>query len=279
MNIDIRRQQNDAEGLFYRKIVEQSPRDIDKGITQGIYIVTPDGRLLEFVLTQLTTPQKLIRMMKDSLRNYKRVRAAVIPEGNRFHQLNLNIEPPTGGIVVRVASRYPENAPHRLLKEIKWREKFGMVKDSVGLDVLWVRADENRALQRGQFPDSLMKRIVRYHLMDSVFSHDMKWKPEEILKLDTTFEGGKLKASIELSTANKVRRYSVELIGYVKYDGRRVTRFDLVSKGVLHTGKTHSLAAGRYPLEIAFTLATGDQVTDRIPPNFIRARHNSEYLR
>lgn len=273
MNIDMRKTQNDAEGTFYRKIVEPSPRDLDRETSQGIYVVTPDGALLHFFHTQLTTPQQMIRALNSALENYKPTQVAAIPEGTRLHHENLNKTPPKGGFVVRVGSKFPGAQPQKRFIDVKWREKFGAVGGEVGRDVLWVRADENMALQRGEFPKSLLTRIVRFHLVDAVFSPGMKWEPEEILKMDWTFRGGKLQATISLSRANKVWRHSADLIGHVTFEGARVTRFDLVSKGILHTGKSHSLVAGEYPLEIAFSLATGDDPADRIPPINLRGDH------
>lgn len=278
MDINIRKKQNDAEGLFYRKIVKPSPRDIDAATTQGIYVATPDGKLLEFFLTQKTNAQDMALRLKDALKEYKPTRVAAIPEGRRHHPENLNRTPPKGGFVVRVGSIFPEASPGRHLKTGWWRKKFGSVQQEVARDVLWVRADENKALQRGQFPKSLLTRIVRFHLVDSVFSLGLKWKPEEILTMDSTFERGTFQAKINLSTANKSRRHSAYLMGYVTFRGNRITRFDLVSKGIFTTGNSHSVVAGEYPLEIAFSLATGDDPADRITPANLRG-DNPEYLR
>ena len=144
MDINIRKQQNDAEGAFYRKIVEPSPRDLDKGATQGIYVVTPDGKVLDFFFTQKTTPQDMIRALKNVLQEYKPTRVAAIREGTRCHHANLNRTPTKGGFVVRVGSRFPAASPGRYLKHGWWRKKYGAVQQEVGRDVLWVRADEKR---------------------------------------------------------------------------------------------------------------------------------------
>lgn len=278
MDINIRKAQNDAEGTFYRKIVEPSPRDLDKGTTQGIYVVTPDGTLLHFFWTQLTTPRQMVDALKNALEEYIPTRVAAIPEGTR-HWENLNRTHPKGGFVVRVSGMFPEVSPKRKLKEPNWRRKFGAaVERAIGRDVLWVRADENKALQQGQFPTSLLTRIVRYHLVDFVHGLEMRWQPEEILKMDSTFKGGKLQATIRLSTADGQRKYAADLIGYVKYRGDKITRFDLVSKGVFQTGWTKAKDPGEYPLEIAFSGATGAYPADRITPNNLRGK-NPEYLR
>jgi hypothetical protein len=63
-----------------------------------------------------------------------------------------------------------------------------------------------------------------------VFSLGLKWNPEEILTMDSIFKQGQLQATINLSTANKKRRHSADLIGYVTFKGNRIIRFDLVSK-------------------------------------------------
>ena len=53
------RRQKDAEGRFYQKIANQSPRKIGQGTTQGHFVATSDGELLGFSLTGMCVIEKM----------------------------------------------------------------------------------------------------------------------------------------------------------------------------------------------------------------------------
>ena len=59
-----------------------------------------------------------------------------------------------------------------------------------------------------------------------------------------------------------------KLLGFVELDGGRVVRLDMVAKG-LYWGDSHftrGAPKGRFPLAVAFSLASGDLEADRVPP-------------
>ncbi|MFT4588780.1 MAG: hypothetical protein ACI8QF_002887 [Limisphaerales bacterium] len=285
LDINARTKQKDAEGRFYWKIVEQSPIDVNAGTTQGHYIAAPDGEYLGFCASRQLTSRELVQALESALDKYKPSRVSAIPVGipDRF---NLNLTPPIGGAVVRVGSKILGDTVEQAGKVRSLEKNFHeLVREQVGRDVLWVRADEKRALQRGQFPNSLLTRIVRFHLTASSHANIESWKPEHVVRADSTFVDGKLQASIILSTESKRRSYSADLIGYVEFEGNRITRFDLVAKGVfVSPGQAyklrtfHKLPPGEFPLVIAFTLATGEDPSDRIPPYFLRS-WQADYLK
>jgi len=171
--------------------------------------------------------------------------------------------PPVGGLVIRVTSKvlggYAET-------DDKWRKLF---QQSLGRDNLWVRRDEHQGLVRGAVLESLKKRLARFHLVDNTRGEPPMWKASEIKRLDVSLRNGQLRGTVHLQTASGDRGYKAQLQGVVASKGGRVTRFDIVAKGVFWGEGTYTRGApkGRFPFAVAFTLATGsDDVADRVPP-------------
>ena len=103
--------------------------------------------------------------------------------------------------------------------------------------------------------------------------------------MNSTFNDGKLQAKIILSRGHNKKSYAADLIGHVEFTGSTITRFDIVSKGIylcpepkkLRKDLFHVLKPGQYTLAIAFSLASGDDPSDRITPYFLRGK-NPKYL-
>src|SRR5262249_13267103 len=52
--------------------------------------------------------------------------------------------------------------------------------DSLGRDHLWLRKDEAKALARGELSESLTRRLVRFHLVDSTRGEPPMWRADEV---------------------------------------------------------------------------------------------------
>lgn len=94
------------------------------------------------------------------------------------------------------------------------------------------------------------------------------WEPEEIGSLSTELKDGILTGSVELRTAKGDRSYSAQLYGVVETSGEKVTRLDVVARGLFegHGEYTKGPPPGKFPLAISFSLADGSDMADRIPP-------------
>ena len=95
------RQQQDAEGEFYRKVAGQGLRQDFEKTTQGRYICSPDGVLHGYNNNRGADRVRL--MMKVALANFdpetvKHVEPIDVdrPDGKFF------LEPPAGGLILRV---------------------------------------------------------------------------------------------------------------------------------------------------------------------------------
>lgn len=252
------RRQKDNEGKFYQKIANQGPRKVGRGTTQGLYTADASGQLLAF--TNNRGASRVLGMMNGALKKHRPVKVIAIAKGTPDSRFNP--KPPKGGLVVRVTSKVlagyaePENEYQRIFQQ------------SLGRDNLWISAIEHTALFKGQLPQSLLKRIARFHLIDNTRGEPPMWNDNEIKKLEGTVRNGRLRATVQLKTVKGDRGYEVELLGRIETKAGKVTRFNVVAKGEFWGEGTYTRNApkGHFPLAIAFTLADGKDAADTIPP-------------
>jgi hypothetical protein len=252
------RRQKDNEGKFYQKIANQGSRKVGRGTTQGLYTADASGQLLAF--TNNRGASRVLGMMNGALKKHRPVKVTAIAKGTP--DARFNPKPPKGGLVVRVTSKVlsgyeePENEYRRIFQQ------------SLGRDNLWISAIEHAVLAKGQLPQSLLKRIARFHLIDNTRGEPPMWEPNEIKKFEGTLRNGRLRATVQLKTAKGDRSYEAELLGHIGTENGKVTRFDVVAKGNFRGEGTYTRNApkGRFPLAIAFTLADGKDAADTIPP-------------
>ena len=252
------RRQKDNEGKFYQKIANQGPRKVGRGTTQGLYTADASGKLLAF--TNNRGAQRVQRMIQTALAKHRPVKVAAITKGTP--DARYNPKPPKGGLVVRVTSKVlggyeePENEYRRIFQT------------SLGRDNLWISANEHTALAKGQLPQSLLKRLARFHMVDNTRGEPPMWRENEIKKLEGKIEKGQLRATVQLKTAKGDRGYDAQLLGNVEAKNGKVTRLDLVASGQFwgEGAYTRNAPKGKFPLAIAFTLADGKDAADIIPP-------------
>jgi hypothetical protein len=142
-------------------------------------------------------------------------------------------------------------------------------------------------------PAAVVRRIVRFHLVDNTRGEPPLWRSGDIKVADVRgrvteadaghvlvkYEGRVLAATGE-DVASAARGYDAALLGYVRYCRAkdRVDRFDWVALGD-HWGEgkfTAGARPGRTPLGVAFELADGTKPADAVPPQ--GAREEGEYF-
>jgi hypothetical protein len=71
--------------------------------------------------------------------------------------------------------------------------------------------------------------------------------------------------------SDRKRGYDAEVLGFVETKEGKVTRFEMVVKGQFlgDTAETRGAPNGKHPLAIAFSLVSGREETDKIPPAMI----------
>jgi hypothetical protein len=268
---------------FFRKITTGSPRDEQGKPLQGYYVGTPDGKPLassykkgeedsnKAWVAAGNTVEDWRKRLRIVLADFKPAQVTVIEPSKSYSPFR--VKPPKGGLVVNVYAKvlgsYQESdykeSPAYVLQYLK------AYQSSIGRDHLWIWKDEHKALVRGVLPESLKRRIARYHLDDNTVGGFPGWRLQEVKKVDLTLHQGRLTGSVLLETAEGKRGYEAEVLGFVETKDGRVTRFDVVVKGQHwgSTAETRGAPDGKHPLAIAFSLVTGNEETDKIPPAMI----------
>lgn len=263
----------DAEGELYRKVANQGPRKVPQN-TQGLYAFDAEGRLLGFTHRAHEFGDRpehvrnlLRKVLADFQFRYQPPDAAPVSDGRTDPRA------PEGGLVLDVTSRvlggYSE--PRNELEKI--------LQTSMGVDHLWVRKDEAEALARGAFPESLARRIARFHMIDNTRGEPPLWESEEVRTLEVALEDGTISGRARVETASGRCGAELELRGEVEVKDGKVARFDLVAKGVFWSegGRGRSAAPkGRYSVAIAFRRVEGNDEANRVPPQGLRER---DYLK
>jgi hypothetical protein len=299
------RRRQDEEGRFFRHVADQGPRKGEGGSTrQGIYCLTPDGRLLAYKNAG-QDPGVMREVLRGGLREWKKLPAsrrrpgAVTVEDLDNIDPQYTRKPPAGGLILNVYTRILDRDDKGGLCAGTCRFPGG---ERAAHDHLWLTASDWKALvpagaRKGAtfpVPDRVAERLVRFHLIDNTRGEPPFWQRQEVRSRkmtltveETTAVGVRLRLdgtallSSQADPARADRGFDVRLLGFIHYDARKkaIERFDVVAVGE-HWGQgrfTPGARPGRSPLGIALELARGDSPADRVPPQAAREIH--EYLR
>ena len=258
------RRQKDAEGEFYRKIALQGPRhDFEGSTTQGFYASTNSGKFLFYNNNRGPGgEERLIDELNKALAAAATLRKEVAPIADGKLDKKYNPRSPEGGLVLRAHSKvlHGYDPP---------KDRFQKIfQEGLGRDNFWITAAEHKALAKGELPESLKLRLVRYHFVDNTRGEPPMWDRDEVRSLAMTLNNGELRGTVSLSTADGKRSYEAEVLGYLESDGEKVTRMDMVVRGLFegHGTYTKKPPPGKFPLAISFTIADGSDTADAIPP-------------
>lgn len=256
------RQQKDAEGDFWRKIVKQGPRPGDNNqTTQGLYTITADGELLAF--NNNRGPWKVKDQLTAALKQYKSNQTRFTPLKVENPDPRFQKKPPEGSIVVhthaKVLGGYEKT-------EDDWRKIF---QRSVSRDNLWILPEESEALSQGKFLPALSQRLIRYHLIDNTRGEPTFWKPKEVKLADLTIDAqGQIRGTIKLEREDGSSGYQANLLGKLAFTEGKLTQFDLVAHGdYWGAGRyTRKPPEGKFPLGVSFRIPATPSSFDDVPP-------------
>ena len=253
------RRQKDAEGRFYQKIANQSPRKVGEGTTQGHFVASADGELLGFRNNR--GAERALGLLQSSLKKFRPNRATQAIERGKVDR-RFVYDPPKGGLVVRTHAKVLDGYEET---DNPWKRMF---QEGLGRDNFWLRKDEHDALVAGRILPSLTRRMARFHLVDNTRGEPPMWRPEDIRQTELKLQDGRLTGFIHLRTQNGDREFKANLLGYVETRGGRVTRFDVVAKGMFRGEGRYTRGApkGEFPLAVSFQIADGSDMADGIPP-------------
>src|SRR5262245_41217780 len=179
----------DAEGEFARKIIGKG------GTLQGLHVINTAGELIGYAYD--FRPQSVTAMLERSLKRFKPVDAPAID----FKDKDKRFTMPQDGLVVFTVAKVL--AGHDPVKAAKGTIQYDMEnawKTSMGREHLWIRKDEVQALVKGELPESLKKRIVRYHLVDNTRGTPTGWTENDVKKVEIKLDRGCLKGSVHLES-------------------------------------------------------------------------------
>lgn len=290
------RRRQDAEGAFFKKVSDQSPRkNAGTSTRQGIYMFTADGQLLGF--RNHRDPAVMRSVLAQALKEFrkipeeKRKPGAIKIDDPGQRDTTYHREPPKGALIV--------NAYTRILDRKGDGFCVGACEftggDQAARDRLWLTEQERKSLipaapKKGDkvtVPQAVLYRIARFHLVDNTRGEPPHWGLGEVRKatLTLTVENvsdsavtlkleGEMLLATDADPKKASRGYDVRLLGHVRYDVKKKAfdRFDAVALGE-HWGEgpyTRGARPGRTPLGVAFELSTGAP-SDRVPPQGSRA--------
>lgn len=258
------RRQKDAEGDFYRKIAGQS-RGMDfNSTTQGLYVATPDGKLLGW--TNNRSPEHVKAVLKKAFAEFQPGEAPTLK--NERPDANFNYSPPEGGLVLCVTAKILDGYGTPANEQTRW------FQESLGRDTLWARKDEREALARGEVPATLKTRMARFTMMDFTRGEPAFWAPEEVRSMDLALKDGVLSGRVHVESADGKRGFKADLRGLVESKDGQVTRFDLVARGpAWGWGGTTAESApkDKFTLALAYRIAPGTDEADKVTPQGAKA--------
>jgi len=140
------------------------------------------------------------------------------------------IRPPQGGLVLYVTWKLIGDIDAQGNATTGNGRYDKVFQQSIGSDRLWVRKDEADALAAGTFPESLKGRMMRNHVQ-YVISKDAK-------SLDVAIKAGRIEGAVPFADSKKA-----ECLGFVESKDGKVTRFELMVKGLAQRVEDHGFSA------------------------------------
>ncbi len=263
----VHRRLENAEGALFARVLKQAGRGLG-GRSQGVYIFDASEKLLAFSNT--ADAEQVKRLMAKALTSFDPDVKGPASESAPFKATT----PPKGTTIVTVTSKVLGG-----YEDVKGR-RTEIHAASLGRDHLWIRKDEAVALAEGDLPNSLIMRLVRYHLVDNTRGEPPFWRSRDVRVADITLTDGRLSGRVELRSEDGSRAFVADVLGHIKADGTQLTLFDMVASGRFQgEGRfTRGAPPGKYPFAVAFRLTRSSSAADLVIPG--AARNNLEgYLK
>ncbi|MSS72879.1 MAG: hypothetical protein EXS64_15505 [Candidatus Latescibacteria bacterium] len=305
-DINTLHRQDDEEGRFLRLVAWQGRSGLsfeeakvrmlhpERRDHQGLYAVTTEGELLSARLTK--DPNQLLEVLEKALENWER----------RTTQLTASHIGEVQDRDARYVSAYPEEGLvlhlgcMDLPREVDLRPE-DWPRETHNQDYAWITRGEMLAIVPDDakvgdvFPmhGPVARRLIRFHFLDSVRGETDPWPMEAVRSSEMMLiVTGVTPDRVDLRLSGHVRLfeqgawcgrnrndgicclipergYDAQMLGYLTFDRRGFSRFDLAVVGTRWGGTTYNV---RYndvepaPMGIAFTMA-GREARDRTPPH------------
>jgi hypothetical protein len=297
-----------AEFKFYKKMLEQARAMARRGETsallsqdtchtQGMYVLTPSGKVLGMV-HQWSRPDLYVALMRRGLARWKQLspkerRLAKTPdrnEGRLGDVMRADLFPRDGLVLTEITRALP----YEPLVGPRYKEIIASHPKYCRLDHAWLRKDEARQflpekIEKGasqRLPRTVLDRLVRFHLgtnTDTIagpFGEDtIKEARLTVVVVGVTgdraecrLEGRTVVDGPQDSADRKNSGYASNLLGRAVYDlkAERFVEFDLVALGIRHHGgnEVRKDTPNPIPLGVLLTLSGQSQVS-HFPPAYL----------
>lgn len=261
LDVWFEQRRRDGVGEWYRALVAQRTFAIEGGNTQGLYVATAGGRLID--AWNHRDPSRTRARLERGLERFVAEFAPLAPVTSDAQAIP---DPPEGARVVDVFARVLDGDWDQALTE-----EDPILRRALARDRLWILRDEERALASGVIPQKLLRRIALFHLVDGTRGEAPHWRPRDVRALAATIacRAGvlELEGRVRLGTHDGARAFDAVLHGIVDGDGERITRFELVVRGAFRGEGRYTPGAprGSFTLGLAFVLAESPAPVD-VPP-------------
>jgi hypothetical protein len=272
---------------------------------QGIYVVTPGGKLLAFCQRD-HDPDSIVKLLSQALDQWKglgREERLGKEAPRQVGPASRRPEPPGGGLVLELFVRDLPRKTGPVAPELDamWNRDFAWFTDEEVRSMIPARRTPG---ERHQVPDRLVRRLARLHLLDSVRGiNDARPFEDKHIEKATMFldvvkaEGDVLALRIEGATRavepalaeargsgrpdEKERGYEARLLGRATVDVRqsKFLSFDCLAIGPRWGGRgyAHSMRQGDLepqPMGFAFRILPPSEPVETAVPH-----HAANYFR
>ena len=217
-------------------------------------------------LTQHFSRKEVYDLLKSALPKFQPPAEPpkIEPLGKLDDKNRYVVEPPEGSLVVNTMMTHLSGHGRGTHP---WFDK--LLPETVAVDRLWIRKEEQQALAAGTFPESLTKRLARWHFVDSI-TFDQN-RAGTVKSFEVELDNGRITGSMHLD--GSTQKMKLNLLGFVESQNGTVKRFDIVARG-MRVGKDGT----KYPVAYAFGIADKDHVAFHVPPYPVLGYSTSVYF-
>jgi hypothetical protein len=272
--------------LLYGAMMQTSfAPEMGRWHVQGLYIITPSGKLLSGS-NNVTDPAVTVREMDKGLERYasmpreeRLLAAAPDPARDRVRSSTEELKPPVDGLVLRMASR---GLPAEGLTSNDTRHPFFLKLDRVWYtqkEALGFVPPELRGGAKAAVKPAAVRRLARLYLGVHV-QPNLYWENEDLKEttltaeiIATTPESVEIRFSgrCRMESSSHKRKFEADLLGEATFrlKSQTFSAFDLLAIGSLTLGpweKPEEGAPRSAPMGVLFTL-NGKNSNDLMAPS------------
>lgn len=177
----------DAECQFFQRAVNHGQLITDNGTRQGIYVMSPSGKVLSRVNS--LKAERVLTMMEEGLSAWE-----ALPEDERHLPKDLDIQgeerwedsrPTQGLLLERIVRDLPADGTPKGERATKWnRDTVWFSQEEVASIVAAAAAARTSDGGWGDVPEALAHRLASYCLVDNVYGQCIPFDRGDLLRVE-----------------------------------------------------------------------------------------------